>query len=228
MTQDLQSRGKKLDHLLALAWQFTPQGQVLDVREYGSGNVNDTFLVTLDAPGEARFILQRLNTGVFRQPELVMGNLRTMTEHVRWRLQRQPLGPGRRFEVPRVLLAQGTRSSLQQATSVLQELRQLADDMHNTRRAIEILGLLALVHQARGAPTEALDALEDAVSNTVYDKSIMVAGYIFHCPCLPVILKKLRNLREAVTFQTRFFESWLNHVPWPEISPPRDPKHIAV
>jgi len=106
MTPNLPSRGKEPDRI---ARQFAHQGQVLEVRVCGSGNVNDTFLVTLDAPGERRFILQRLNTGVFRRPELVMGNLRTVTEHVRQRLQRQPLGPGRRFELPRLLLSRDGR-----------------------------------------------------------------------------------------------------------------------
>jgi Ser/Thr protein kinase RdoA (MazF antagonist) len=46
---------------------------------------------------------------VFRQPELVMGNMRTLTEHVRRRLERFPLGDGRRWEVPRVLLAKDGR-----------------------------------------------------------------------------------------------------------------------
>jgi Ser/Thr protein kinase RdoA (MazF antagonist) len=95
-----------LDNLVAVAQQFTPSGRVLDIREYGRGNVNDTFLVTLDAPGEPHFILQRLNPRVFRQPELVMRNLRTFTAHVRRRLERTPLSPGRRWEVPGVLLTQ--------------------------------------------------------------------------------------------------------------------------
>jgi Ser/Thr protein kinase RdoA (MazF antagonist) len=104
-----------LDQITAVARQFTPQGcQVLDVRAYGNGNVHETFLVTLgrghptlprDSSGESRFILQRLNTRVFRRPELVMGNLRTCTEHVARRLERHPLPPGRRWEMPRVLLA---------------------------------------------------------------------------------------------------------------------------
>jgi Ser/Thr protein kinase RdoA (MazF antagonist) len=107
-----------LDPLLAVAQQFTPQGLVLDVRAYGSGNVNDTFLVTvgsahptfpLDSPGEQHFILQRLNLRVFRRPELVMGNLVTFTEHVRRRLMRTPLSPGFRWEVPRVLLTRDGR-----------------------------------------------------------------------------------------------------------------------
>ncbi len=73
-----------MEHLIAIARQFIPRGTIAEVREYGRGNVNDTFLVTVAptpaaAPQAAttRFILQRLNTGVFRQPELVMANLRS-------------------------------------------------------------------------------------------------------------------------------------------------------
>ena len=101
-----------MDHLLAVAEQFASPGRVLDVREYGNGNVNDTFLVTvgsahptlpLDSPGEQHFILQRLNLRVFPRPELIMGNLSTVSGHVRRRLWRAPLGPGRRWELPRAL-----------------------------------------------------------------------------------------------------------------------------
>jgi Ser/Thr protein kinase RdoA (MazF antagonist) len=100
-------RGKiNLDHLLA-AQQFTLQGRVLEVREYGQGNVNDTYLVTLEGAVTKNFILQRLNTRVFPRPELIMGNLRTFTEHVQARLQREPLPPGRRWDAPRVLLTAG-------------------------------------------------------------------------------------------------------------------------
>jgi hypothetical protein len=103
-----------MEDLLAVAGPFISRGEVLDIQPYGSGNVNDTFLVTVDeaqptlpqrgTAGASRFILQRLNTEVFRQPELVMGNLGTVTEHVGRRLKRQPLKNGRRFELPRVLL----------------------------------------------------------------------------------------------------------------------------
>jgi Ser/Thr protein kinase RdoA (MazF antagonist) len=105
-----QDRGKPLDRLLAAAQQFTLQGQVTDIREYGRGNVNDTFLVTVAAAEDRHFILQRLNTRVFRRPELVMGNLFTCTEHVRRRLARAPLSPDRRWEMPRVLPARDGRN----------------------------------------------------------------------------------------------------------------------
>ena len=94
---------------MAVAGEFAVPGRVLEVRIYGRGNVNDTFLVTLASPGERHFILQRLNTRVFRRPELVMGNLRTVSEHVQERLADVPPGSGRRWEMPRVLLTRDGR-----------------------------------------------------------------------------------------------------------------------
>ncbi len=103
MTEDLDSRDRPLDHLTATAERFTAPGQVLGLQEYGNGNVNDTFLVTVKGAAEPRFILQRLNPRVFPRPELIMGNLRTVSEHVRRRWARAPLRAGRGFEVPRVV-----------------------------------------------------------------------------------------------------------------------------
>jgi hypothetical protein len=97
-----------LDNLVAIADQFKPQGQVMDIQEYGHGNVNDTFLVSLNSKVEKHFILQRINTQVFRQPELIMQNMCTFTEHVRDRLQSIALSL-RRWEVPRVLLTQNAQ-----------------------------------------------------------------------------------------------------------------------
>jgi len=96
-----------LEHLVAAADRFKPYGKVIDIQEHGSGNVNDTFLVTLDSGGKTYFILQRINRRVFRQPELVTRNMRTVTEHVNRRIDRLPFGSGRRWELPRLLLTPG-------------------------------------------------------------------------------------------------------------------------
>jgi Ser/Thr protein kinase RdoA (MazF antagonist) len=88
------------NELVAVAQQFT-QAPVLEVREHGSGNLNDTFLATVE--GEEPFILQRINTYVFGRPELIMRNMRTFSEHVLARLEREPLE--RRWVVPRVYAA---------------------------------------------------------------------------------------------------------------------------
>lgn len=99
-----------MNRLFAVAKQFRPESEVLDIQEYGSGNVNDTYLATLDVEQEKHFILQRINTRVFRRPELIMINMRTFTEHVRERLKREPTAAERRWEVPRILLTQDGKS----------------------------------------------------------------------------------------------------------------------
>ena len=109
MTEDTDARGKIPNHLAAAADQFEPRGKIVDIQDYGNGNVHETFLVTLDAEGEKHFILQRMNTKVFHRPELVMLNMRTCTEHVRKRLRHAPLEGGRRWETVRVLPARDCR-----------------------------------------------------------------------------------------------------------------------
>lgn len=98
-----------MDYPVDVAEQFTPQGRVLGLREYGHGNVNDTFLVTVEGAAEPHFILQRLNLRVFRRPELVMGNLRIVSDHAARRLALAPTSGRRRFEVPRVILTRDGR-----------------------------------------------------------------------------------------------------------------------
>jgi len=92
--------------LLSVAGQFGPQTDITDIRAFGNGNINDTFLVTL-AGGGKNFILQRVNTRVFRRPELVMRNIGIATEHLLRRLELSPLTGGRRWEVPRICPALG-------------------------------------------------------------------------------------------------------------------------
>ncbi len=92
-----------------IAQAFVHQGTIARVKPFGSGNINDTFLVMLDDAPEPYFVLQRINTQVFQNPRGVMQNMRTFTEHVRDRLNCNPADPNcpdRRWETPRVLLTQ--------------------------------------------------------------------------------------------------------------------------
>jgi hypothetical protein len=94
---------RDLESLLEIADQFKPCGTVVGIEEFGSGNINGTFRVQVDAIDEPYFILQRINTHVFHQPRLIMQNMRRFTEHVRDRLQQQPGDDERRWEVLKVL-----------------------------------------------------------------------------------------------------------------------------
>jgi Ser/Thr protein kinase RdoA (MazF antagonist) len=97
------------DDAKAIAARFRLPGAVTAVVPLGNGNVNATFLVRVAADGEPGFVLQRINTAVFRQPRLVMGNLSTLAAHVGRRRQAGAVvPPGRRWEMPAVVNARDT------------------------------------------------------------------------------------------------------------------------
>ncbi len=93
-----------MHHYAYIAEQFASQCPVVDLREFGNGNINDTYLVTLDTGEEKNFVLQRINTQVFKQPRLIMQNMRAFTEHVRNSARQVALA--HRWEMPRVLPTQ--------------------------------------------------------------------------------------------------------------------------
>ncbi len=93
-----------MDRLTNIAQQFAAAREVTNLRAFGSGNINDTFLVTVVDEMEPHFVLQRINTHVFQQPALVMQNMRIFTQHVCDRLQHELNPSVRRWAVPRVLL----------------------------------------------------------------------------------------------------------------------------
>ena len=78
--------GKSLQRLKdeAIA-NFRYEGILVDERPYGSGHINDTFLLTFDicGMGRLRVILQRMNTGIFKEPEKLMENILGVTSYLR-------------------------------------------------------------------------------------------------------------------------------------------------
>lgn len=154
------------DPLVAIANQFAHQGNITSVQAFGNGNINDTFLVALDDLEQTRFVLQRINTQVFRHPDLVMRNMRILTEHVGDRLQHTPLK--RRWEIPRVLLTQDAQdhwcdenSSFWRAISFI-EGSESFDTMRDVDQAQEVGYALGMFHSLISdlAPTQLADTLE--------------------------------------------------------------------
>lgn len=63
---------------------FAFRGTVCDVKPCGNGHINHTFIITTDENGmRRRYILQVLNTDIFRDPDGVMENIVRVTEHIR-------------------------------------------------------------------------------------------------------------------------------------------------
>ena len=55
------------------------------VKPFGAGHINDTYAVYMAAQGgdELRYVIQRINTGVFKDPRAVMENIFGVTEYLR-------------------------------------------------------------------------------------------------------------------------------------------------
>lgn len=59
---------------------FDINDAVKSVERYGNGHINDTFLVVTDS--NVKYILQRVNSNVFKKPEQVMNNIIAVTEYL--------------------------------------------------------------------------------------------------------------------------------------------------
>ena len=87
-----------------MAQKFDVAGQLVTVRNTGSGNVNDTYLAVFRTVfSEERFILQRINQRVFPHPEYIMENMRTITDAVHKRLEAEAHMADRIWQLPRVI-----------------------------------------------------------------------------------------------------------------------------
>ncbi|MDW8230719.1 MAG: phosphotransferase, partial [Saprospiraceae bacterium] len=67
-----------------IARAFLGSAEALRIQPCGSGNINDTYLLTFQTPAgeEQQCILQRLNQRVFAQPNVVMHNIQAAAEHL--------------------------------------------------------------------------------------------------------------------------------------------------
>ncbi|MBE7079759.1 MAG: aminoglycoside phosphotransferase family protein [Clostridiales bacterium] len=62
-----------------VAEQFCLLGNILSIEPYGEGHINLTLLVTTD---EKRYIMQKMNTRVFNDPDSLMANICGVTQHL--------------------------------------------------------------------------------------------------------------------------------------------------
>ncbi|NJL63136.1 MAG: aminoglycoside phosphotransferase family protein [Methylacidiphilales bacterium] len=163
MTKELITQPRECP--LFIAEQFARQSKITEAIAFGSGNINDTFLVAVDTPGEPYFILQRINTKVFKQPQLVMQNMRSLTEHACQKLQSMNLD--RRWEVPRVLLTKDgfdhcsdAEGSFWRAISYIQN-SQSFDTIQTIQHAKEVGYALGMFHNLIGdlSPASLADTL---------------------------------------------------------------------
>ncbi len=69
--------------IIQAAAAFRAPGKVIDAIPYGSGHINDTYLVTFESKtGQTALIFQKINSRVFRKPDLLMENISRVTSHM--------------------------------------------------------------------------------------------------------------------------------------------------
>jgi hypothetical protein len=79
------------EELSAISEHFAFEGSITGIHRYGNGHINDTFLVE----GSTRYILQRLNTSIFKDPKGVMKNIVGVSAELADKVQKEGGDPRR-------------------------------------------------------------------------------------------------------------------------------------
>jgi len=81
----------KVDDIGAVARQFQASGEFLSASPYGTGHINDTYRAFFQHAGQpAQFILQRINSNIFKNPVALMDNIQRVTSHLAAQVSGEP------------------------------------------------------------------------------------------------------------------------------------------
>ena len=75
------------DILRQITDRFAICGTVSEIKPLGEGLINDTLLVKTAEADAPNYVLQRVNTNVFPDVEMLMNNIRAVTTHIRSKLE---------------------------------------------------------------------------------------------------------------------------------------------
>jgi hypothetical protein len=77
--------------LCAIARHFQTQGEFVGAAPYGSGHINETYRVVFERDGtRIRYIFQRINHHIFKQPLALMENVHRVTAHLAGKVAGEP------------------------------------------------------------------------------------------------------------------------------------------
>lgn len=68
-----------MENMEQIAKKFAIKGEITDVAPYGNGHINKTFVATTT---ERKYILQRINSNVFKDIDALMNNIVQVTNHL--------------------------------------------------------------------------------------------------------------------------------------------------
>ncbi|MBR2541242.1 MAG: aminoglycoside phosphotransferase family protein [Mogibacterium sp.] len=112
-----------IEELIEIASAFNVDGVPAEAKPIGNGHINDTYLVTSRAEagdraaGTRKYILQRINHGVFSEPDKVMENITRVTDHLKNKIETEGGDPDR--ETFTVIRLRDTEGSSPQAGQTL-------------------------------------------------------------------------------------------------------------
>ncbi len=74
-----------MEQVLNALRNFRLEGKIIGCIPYGNGHINDTFRILCELPNyqEKHYILQTVNSNVFKKPHEVMSNIENVTEYLR-------------------------------------------------------------------------------------------------------------------------------------------------
>lgn len=73
----------KEEQIEQIAEQFDIRGEIVAVKRFGSGHINDTFKVEVHSPTKTAYLLQRINHHIFRDVDGLMNNIFLVTNHLK-------------------------------------------------------------------------------------------------------------------------------------------------
>ena len=73
--------------------RFRPESEIVSVQPHGSGHINHTFLV--ETNGKRRYVLQRINTVIFRDTDKLMENIVNVTSYLQRKIKQAGGDPER-------------------------------------------------------------------------------------------------------------------------------------
>ena len=77
------------EELLRIVSQFATQGTINEVKPLGNGLINDTFKVTTIEADKPDYVLQHVNNEIFKDVDMLMDNIISVTNHIRKKLEAQ-------------------------------------------------------------------------------------------------------------------------------------------
>ena len=117
-----------MDKLKRIYDTFVSSGRFISATPYGSGHINDTYLVKVDE--DVEYILQRINGNVFKDIPKLVRNKELVCGHIRNRLIRHKVSDITRkyityFYGQRKRLLQGLRGELLDVITLYQRIKEL-------------------------------------------------------------------------------------------------------